>query len=99
LTTKWSPSHRPGAQRRQVGPGLGLRHALAPDLVAAQHGAQEPVLLLLGAEAMIAGAMLATPMALTGPGAPARAISSLKTISSVGVASRPPCSAGHETAP
>jgi len=49
--------------------------------------------------AMIAGAMLATPMTLTGPGAPARAISSYQTICSLIPAALPPCSTGHETAP
>ena len=41
--------HRRAPQRGQVGAGLGLGHALAPDLVAAQHRAQEALLLLVGA--------------------------------------------------
>ena len=37
---------RPAAQRGQVAARLGLGHALAPDLVAPEHGAQEAGLLL-----------------------------------------------------
>ena len=40
--------HRPRLQRRQIGTGVGLGEALAPDLVPAEHGPQEPLLLLLG---------------------------------------------------
>ena len=36
-------------QRRQVGSGVGLREALAPDVVAAQHAGEQVALLLLGA--------------------------------------------------
>ena len=40
---------RPAPQRRQVRSGVGLGHALGPDLVAAQHRPQEAALLLIGA--------------------------------------------------
>ena len=57
--------------------GVGLRHALAPDLVAPQHrGAGTAAAARRCPTAMMAGAMLETPMTLTGPGAPARDISS-----------------------
>ena len=41
--------HRPTLERREVGAGVGLAEALAPDVVASQHPRQEPALLLLGA--------------------------------------------------
>ena len=41
---------RSGAQRGEVRTGVGFGHALRPDLVAAQHGLEEALLLLRGAE-------------------------------------------------
>ena len=41
-------AHGPGAQRRQVAPGAGLGEPLAPHLVAAQDGGEEPGPLLGG---------------------------------------------------
>ena len=50
LITNSSPSATArGAQRGEVGAGVGLGHALGPDLVAPQHRTQEPLLLLVGA--------------------------------------------------
>ena len=51
LSTKSSPSSTASrAQRGQVRAGVGLGHALGPDLVAAQHGLQEALLLFGRAE-------------------------------------------------
>ena len=41
--------HGPGGERGEVTPGLGLAEQLAPELVAREHRAEVPLLLLLGA--------------------------------------------------
>ena len=50
FSTKWSPSSDgAGLERREVAAGAGLAEALAPDLVAGEHGRDEAAALLLAA--------------------------------------------------
>ena len=42
-------THRPGAQRGEIGSRFGLRHPLAPDVVGAHHAGEQRFLLVFGA--------------------------------------------------
>ena len=69
-------AHGAGAQRREIGAGFRLRHALTPDVVGAHHPGEQRRFCASVPYCMIAGAMLFIPITLSGTGARARVVSS-----------------------